>query len=251
MESEYVKEKDSSIRSVRVFKMKTDSNIKNCSFHPDEQSLAKVSLGKADVTEAMIVEAHLNFCAQCHNRFYEIQRELMMEFNSLETNETNHEGDDDPLLAMLNASIGSQEGMVPLKTTDPVHSFLPEVLKESDDLITTMKWNSFWPSKGRVSLIASDRTGQHQLYFGIIDPGASLPGHKHSWEEQTLVLKGQYIVGGQVFEVGDWSQSKAGEEHAPSAGKEEHCYCLIRVKKNGFHFTGNSRWRNMFLNVFN
>ncbi|MFK7824907.1 MAG: cupin domain-containing protein [Oligoflexales bacterium] len=228
--------------------MNTDA--KNCRSHPDDSMLMRVSLGKADITETMIIEAHIHYCIQCYDKYFNFQQNLINDFQSLDTLEivsTQTEGDS--ILTALNGKLDALEDS-DLRPSDSTYELLPPALLSSMDTQAELKWNSFWPSKGKVSLLAEDRVGQYQLFIGVIDPGATLPGHRHSLNEQTLVLKGQYIVDDKVFEAGEWSESTKGEEHAPSAGKNEHCYCLIRANKQGYKFTGSSRWRNPLLSIF-
>ena len=248
MESKHDQKENSSICPVRVI---MSINAKICNSHPDDSMLTRVSLGKADVTETLMVEAHIHYCSQCYERYFQIQQSLMNDFQSLEASENIGAAavGEDPILSALNNQLDVIEEKV-VKPSDPVYDLLPPPLLSSIEDQDELKWNSFWPSKGKVSLLAADRVGQYQLFLGIIDPGATLPGHKHNWKEQTLVLQGQYIVGGKVFEAGEWSESGIGEEHAPSAGADEHCYCLIRANKNGYHFTGASRWRNVLMSMF-
>lgn len=225
---------------------------KNCRSHPDDLMLTRVSLGKADITERMIVEAHLHYCSECSERFFAIQQSLVSEFNAIEAPEVMTQAAElDPILLAIKSKLDADESAIKVNPNDPAFKLLPPSILDSEDLKIDSKWNSFWPSKGKVSLIASDRASQYQLFLGVIDPGATLPGHNHDWNEQTLVLQGQYVVGDQVFEAGDWSESTVGDEHSPSAGPNEHCFCLIRANKNGFKFTGTSRWRNVLLSIFN
>ena len=232
-----------------------NKSTKNCRFHPDDLMLKRVSLGKADITETMIVEAHIHYCKKCYDRYFQFQENLLNDFKTLGSFETVSPQliDDDPILGAINDQLDTQVANSKLTpaSVDPFYELLPPALLNSLDEQKDLKWNSFWPSKGKVSLLAEDSAGQYQLFLGVIDPGATLPGHRHSWNEQTLVLQGQYIASGQVFEAGEWSESRVGDEHSPSAGKDEHCYCLIRANKHGFKFTGSSRWRNVLVSIFN
>ncbi|NRA44296.1 MAG: cupin domain-containing protein [Oligoflexales bacterium] len=228
------------------------NDAENCRSHPDDAMLERVSLGKADITETLIVEAHIHYCMRCYKRYFQLQQNLQNEFQSLGSAETVSPLliDDDPILGALNDKLDIEVSKSVPSSTDPLQQILPPTVVDSLETLAGLRWNSFWPSKGKVSLLAEDRVGRYQLFLGIIDPGATLPGHKHSLNEQTLVLKGRYIAGGQTFEAGEWSETRPGDEHSPSAGLDEHCYCLIRAHKQGFEFTGPSRWRNVLVNMF-
>ena len=213
--------------------------------HPSKEALRRVGMGLADVTEALIIEAHLHFCSQCR----EVVRAACDEIANPDPVARVAElpGDDD-ILAAINASIDKDSSVVKAPPSTEQTGFLPGNILQEIGSPDAWKWQSFWPSKGRVALIASDAGSPYELYLGCIAPGASMPGHAHTHLEQTLILKGSYITaGGEKLVPGGWDEMTPGDIHHPTAGAEEECYCLIRSYKKGYRFVNGARWRNSLL----
>ena len=70
-----------------------------------------------------------------------------------------------------------------------------------------------------------------------IAPDKVLPEHGHQGEEHTLVLKGSYIDGDEVFSRGDVESAHGDVVHQPVSGPGEECICLV-VTDAPLRFTG-------------
>jgi putative transcriptional regulator len=68
-------------------------------------------------------------------------------------------------------------------------------------------------------------------------PGTVLPEHTHGGSELTLVLKGSYFCGSEIFHAGDIEDADEDTEHQPVITREGECICLavtqgkLRFKK--------------------
>jgi quercetin dioxygenase-like cupin family protein len=58
-------------------------------------------------------------------------------------------------------------------------------------------------------------------------PGARLPGHDHSDDEEIFVLEGEFTIGTVTLRAGDFHRARRGSPH-PTATSATGCLLLIR-----------------------
>lgn len=102
--------------------------------------------------------------------------------------------------------------------------------------ITDLKWRFSYPGVQHVRLPVGDRDEDVRLLK--IKPGRAAPRHTHSGFEATLVLRGAFRDGGQLYNRGEVSIGNSQVDHRPVAEGTEDCYCLavttgkLRVTEN-------------------
>ena len=211
--------------------------------HPSPESLAAFARGSCDKTETILIEVHLHYCQQCSMEVRKQQQHLEGEFNEpLDSLPPMPIGGPDALLQKILSQVDSQE-----KKTDCDDLGIPKaILNEFPDR-KSWRWFSFWPSKGKVALLASDINGPYDLFIGTLDSDYKTPSHVHNHPEQTVPLVGEYVSNSQVYSKGEWSEMRPGDEHEPAGVLGGKCVCLIRSHRFGFRFTRLSWWRNALL----
>lgn len=215
--------------------------------HPTLEMLRQVAQGVSDRTTTLIVTAHAHFCTQCRDA---IAAERDFYFDDMVASFP--ASIDQPLpaaeLGILSNIHTQLPDQLPInKTEAPNEWHLPDEILDESPPPHQWEWQSFWPSQGKVARLASDAGGDYHLYLGYIEQGSALPSHVHHHEEQTLVLRGEYISAGQVFQPGQWASMEAGKTHSPAASDKGPCFCLIRAHGKGYKFLGRASWRNVFL----
>ena len=93
-----------------------------------------------------------------------------------------------------------------------------------DDKIENKKWRFTYP--GVKSLFLNNLCDNTEIRLLKIKPGKSAPRHSHNGIEATLVLRGAFKDGDEVYQRGDLAIADDGVEHRPQAVGEEECLCL-------------------------
>lgn len=71
----------------------------------------------------------------------------------------------------------------------------------------------------------------------MVKPGRRLPAHSHDGLEATLVLKGSFHDGGEVYARGDVALADASVDHRPVADRGAACVCFA-VTDGALRLTG-------------
>lgn len=93
-----------------------------------------------------------------------------------------------------------------------------------DDKIENKKWRFTYP--GVKSLFLNNLCDNTEVRLLKIKPGKSAPRHSHNGIEATLVLRGAFKDGDEIYQRGDLAIADEGVEHRPRAVGEEECLCL-------------------------
>lgn len=89
-------------------------------------------------------------------------------------------------------------------------------------------WRRYCEGIDTRTLWRSAKSGRH-VFLIRIQPGAFLPEHPHSGDEECLVLEGDMVVNGVSFGPGDFQVAFAGTVH-PTITSRGGCVCLISVQ---------------------
>ena len=100
-----------------------------------------------------------------------------------------------------------------------------------------LKWSFSYPGVKSSKIKADDATSDIRLLK--IQPGKSAPRHAHEGIEATLVLRGAFIDGGEVYSRGDLAIADGKVEHRPKAVGDEVCLCLAVT-------TGSLKFKDRF-----
>jgi anti-sigma factor ChrR (cupin superfamily) len=77
-----------------------------------------------------------------------------------------------------------------------------------------MKWVSAGPGVD-VKILRMDRDRNDQTVLIRMQPGAVVVGHRHTQEEECLVLQGEVFIGNHRLRQGDMHVARPGAVHAP------------------------------------
>lgn len=77
-----------------------------------------------------------------------------------------------------------------------------------------MKWVSAGPGVD-VKILRMDRDRNDQTVLIRMQPGAVVVGHRHTQEEECLVLEGEVFIGNHRLGQGDMHIARPGVAHAP------------------------------------
>ncbi len=90
--------------------------------------------------------------------------------------------------------------------------------------VDNLKWSFSYPGVKSSKIKAVESSSDIRLLK--IQPGKSAPRHAHEGIEATLVLRGAFIDGGEVYSRGDLAIADGKVEHRPKAVGDEVCLCL-------------------------
>ena len=90
--------------------------------------------------------------------------------------------------------------------------------------VDDLKWSFSYPGVKSSKIKAAESSSDIRLLK--IQPGKSAPRHAHEGIEATLVLRGAFIDGGEVYSRGDLAIADGKVEHRPKAVGDEVCLCL-------------------------
>lgn len=76
------------------------------------------------------------------------------------------------------------------------------------------EWKPLLPGI-RIKTLRIDREKATQTTLWRVEPGARVPSHAHSHEEECLVIEGSIVQSGIEYFAGDYLLADAGEKHAP------------------------------------
>lgn len=98
---------------------------------------------------------------------------------------------------------------------------------------------------GKFDEIRLDVPGDfHRVSLLRLEPGSSLPEHRHSGYEYTVVLQGGYTDATGNYGVGDFAVGPGPERHEPIADPGEPCIALIVVERPVVLTGPWGRWLN-------
>ncbi len=125
------------------------------------------------------------------------------------------------------------------ESVENVNADLPRPLQALlNKELTALKWRFAYPGVSHVRLPVGDRDEDVRLLK--IKPGRAAPRHTHNGVEATLVLRGAFRDGGQLYERGEVSVANAHVDHRPVAEGDCDCYCLA-VTTGKLRVTDNLR----------
>ena len=101
-----------------------------------------------------------------------------------------------------------------------------------------------WKTLGEgLKLCRLEKNGDTQMWMLRGQPGLVLPPHSHRGSELTLVLKGSYFCGSQIFSAGDIEEADEHLEHQPVVTKQGECICLVVTE-------GRLKFKQMLPRIF-
>lgn len=107
----------------------------------------------------------------------------------------------------------------------PVRAVLPQPLRDyvGGDL-DSLRWKPLGRGAYHIPIQTADRSVSARLLR--IPAGRPVPEHSHGGRELTLVLKGAFRDGDDLFARGDLEEADEHLNHQPIATEDEDCICL-------------------------
>jgi putative transcriptional regulator len=193
--------------------------------HVNDELLIDYAAGSLSEGWSLAVATHLALCPSCRKRLSRMESAAGHLLEEIEVDTASDaswaamrkriEKESDKPLAV--ASVAS----VPVDA-DPV---LPEPLRSylGGDA-ASLKWRPLGRGAYHIPIPTLDTATKARLLR--IPAGKPVPEHSHGGRELTLVLKGSFRDGNQVFARGDLEDADATLTHQPVATPEEDCICL-------------------------
>jgi len=198
--------------------------------HPGEDLLLAYAAGRLGGGQAIVVGAHLEACGACREQL-EVLEALggaMIE-----------RAEPQPLAAGALEStlrrIASEPAPARPTRSAAMHPSLaavpPEGLSWPASLrgCTSTPWRWIGPGR-RFARVVPRNDPAACLFLLSLDPGRSLPGHRHGQLELTQVLCGSFGDGRAVFGPGDFDSADGGVHHQPVVEPGGTCVCLTWVE---------------------
>jgi anti-sigma factor ChrR (cupin superfamily) len=111
----------------------------------------------------------------------------------------------------------------------------------------TWTWSRALLQGCRVTELAQDpRTGS-RLFLMVLPPGRRFPDHVHRGGEDFLVLHGYAEDEAHYLGPGDWLRRSEATQHRDVEGRQEVCWGLARVEKEGIRLLG---WRGLLQRAY-
>ncbi|MEZ5824071.1 MAG: ChrR family anti-sigma-E factor [Geminicoccaceae bacterium] len=191
--------------------------------HGSATLLDDLSTGVLPEPLAVVARAHVELCGRCARK-YRIAEERAASI-------LDHLGpttiDDDGLDRCL-AQLDGRERLAALPDSEPAShadAGLPRAVRDlAPDGLDRLRWD--WRGPARIARLMRGRD-DFDLRLLWIREGAAMPGHRHEGTEATLVLRGSFNDGGSSFCRGDLALCNEDIAHAPRAGADEPCLCLV------------------------
>lgn len=202
------------------------------SHHPDEERLLAHATGAADVPLRIMVETHLSFCPICARALARLNAPGGVLLEAVP---------EAPVPPSLFARIWEEAS----RREASLHTGglpLPAALLAELPPSRNWRWQSLLSNGSRVAHLIRDAHAGSSLHVVHLPPGSRFPRHAHHGTEEAMVVAGSAMEGTRHLEVGDWTVSPPGSEHALVADPKEECWALTRVEREGVRLSG---WRGL------
>jgi len=192
----------------------------NIKHHPSEALIVDYASGAMGPAQAMVVAAHVHACAHCRAAVADAEA---VGGALLETLPDTPLAEDalDRALARLDE---------PARETAPA----PKSAAQPDDWIRVppevaqAAARKRWVAPGVwVAPIDTGGEGGPLSYLLRVGARMRMPTHTHKGCELTLVLKGAFRDGREVYAAGDLAEADDDVEHSPAIMGKEECICLV------------------------
>ncbi|MEQ8233486.1 MAG: ChrR family anti-sigma-E factor [Gammaproteobacteria bacterium] len=189
--------------------------------HPSEAWLLDYALGNLSEPFEAVLRAHVGVCSTCRDTIAFAERlggEILHTLPGVPAM-----GD---ARAICDDHEQRREGMLAVSrardvaVTDDIEQLVQMYLDSSLD---ALPWRQI--GRGlRLCRLAEQDGARMWMLRGT--PGTVLPEHGHAGSELTLVLKGAYFCGSEIFRAGDIEDADENIEHRPVITRDGECICL-------------------------
>jgi putative transcriptional regulator len=196
--------------------------------HPSTAWLLDYATGNAPPLFETVIRAHVGACADCRHEIAFAENlggELIASGSANSTGTLSaqdicdrYEQQDDAGTPFSRADEVALNG--------GIEQFVATYLNRSVDALP-------WKSLGgglKICRLAEEHGAHMWMLRG--QAGTVLPEHTHGGSELTLVLKGSYFCGSDIFHAGDIEDADEDTEHQPVITRDGECICLAVTEGN-------------------
>ena len=198
----------------------------NVRHHVSDSLLSAYAAGTLAEGWSLAVATHLSLCPHCRakvSRFEAVAGDLLESISA--------QPDDMDLswATMAGKLNGAADILVPFAAKRPAvpanQAVLPEPLRSYAGAdVDGLKWKPL--GRGAYQILLKTAEQETSVRLLRIPAGKPVPEHSHGGRELTLVLRGSFRDGNQVFGRGDMEETDESIQHQPVATEDEDCICL-------------------------
>lgn len=207
--------------------------------HPSDDVLLAYASGALREEAGLVVATHLALCPRCREEVAMAEAIGGAAFDEIQPSSMQPSALDSVMARLDDAGSAPDDtsrDRRPTPFADPGAEVIPEPLRGYlDGRLDSLPWRRLGPDVREFSIIS--RPGGATARLLRIAPGKTLPEHGHRGDEHTLVLKGCFFDGDEVFSRGDVESAHGEAVHQPVSGPDEECICLV-VTDAPLRFTG-------------
>ena len=195
--------------------------------HPSSAWLLDYAAGNAPPLFETILRSHVGACRECRTEVAfaeQLGGELIANGGSLEGTLTADDICD--RYEQLDSNMAPASRADELVANGNIEQFVAIYLNSSID---ALRWKRLG---GGLSLCRLAEKHGAQMWMLRGQPGTVLPAHTHAGSELTLVLKGAYFCGSEIFHAGDIEDADETTEHQPVITRYGECICLAVTEGN-------------------
>jgi putative transcriptional regulator len=205
------------------------------SHHPGEEVLLDYAIGASSPAEALVIDLHLEFCAQCRRTVDDL---LAVGGALLDVMEPAFVSPQ-----MFNKTLQAIGQNAPTSPTKPspiprVPTFAvgwPAPLRDRVTANRLKQWR--WLPAGFRALRIPMSDGDARIWVMKAPGGRGPFKHTHSREEWTVVLQGGFTDETGKYEMGDFVSAGRDEAHHTVAEPGEGCICVLLVRAEPIYTT--------------
>ncbi|MGR8920403.1 MAG: ChrR family anti-sigma-E factor [Gammaproteobacteria bacterium] len=197
--------------------------------HPSESWLLDYAVGNLPEMFETVIRAHVGACAECREAVHAAEAfggELLAAMTA--------PGSNGGLSAAHICDHYEQGGGLERPAsrafdgalTDDLEQFVGTYLHSSLD---ALPWRRLGAGLKICQLSEQDGARMWMLRG---EPGTVLPEHTHAGSELTLVLKGAYFCGSDIYRAGDIEDADETVDHQPVITRDGECICLAVTEGN-------------------
>jgi putative transcriptional regulator len=188
--------------------------------HPDEARLLDYAAGALDHGQRLVLACHVGACAECAAKVAPAEA---LGGVLLESSPPVAMSDDAlaRIMARIDRPPAAAAGVV-----EPPAGWIrvpPEVV------LAARRRTHVAP--GVWTAPVAHGPGRSRTYLLGLKPGRGVPHHAHRGGEMVCVLKGAFVDGDIVHQMGDFSESDETVRHHPTVAGHEDCVCLITSER--------------------
>jgi putative transcriptional regulator len=193
--------------------------------HPSEAWLMDYALGNLPDAFETILTAHVGTCPSCRSDVALAERlggEILARGN--QTHAAPRPVDPDMLPEVDSFADDLPSRAVDVGANGGFDFFVRTYLKCSSD---SLRWRRLG---GGLQICRLTEEDNIKMWLLKARPGKVLPQHTHEGSELTLVLKGAYFCGEDLFKAGDIEDADETTYHQPMVTGNDECICLAATE---------------------